>query len=289
MTYSTIVSVYQLAENLANPDWVVIDSRSSLVDKEWGFRAYRNEHIAGAIYADLEKDLSGPVIPGVTGRHPLPEVGVLVKKFGSWGINHDVQVVVYDDAGGTYAARLWWLLRWTGHEAAAVLDGGWQRWKAAGYPTTAELSRPEPRSYQALVRSERMISSLELVQKLDDPQTIIIDARDRLRYLGLEEPIDPIAGHIPGAVSSPYALNLTDQGLFKPANQLRDYYGALLDHSRTETIVVYCGSGVTAAHNVLALELAGLSGARLYVGSWSEWITDPQRPIVQEGYGKPNV
>lgn len=279
MTYTTIVPADVLASHLHDPDWAVFDARYDLADKSAGQKAYKGAHIPGAIYADLEEDLSSPVIPGETGRHPLPDPAVLEDRFSRWGISGGVQVVVYDDQGGAYAARMWWLLRWTGHRVAAVLDGGWSAWKAQGFPVGSDVVPRQFRQYRVKLQPELVMTSRELERRLDDPAVTILDARDRERFLGIEEPIDPVAGHIPGAVSSPYKHNLTPQGTFKPTDELREHYLRLLEGRSSEQAVVYCGSGVTAAHDVLAMETAGMHRSRLYAGSWSEWITDARRPI----------
>lgn len=289
MTYSKIIQPETLYDKLQDPEWVIIDSRFSLEDKQWGRSEYQAGHIPGAVYADLEQDLSDPVISGVTGRHPLPEISRLEEKFSQWGIDEQVQVVVYDDCGGAFAARLWWLLRWTGHEAVAVLDGGWEHWQTLDYPVAVGVEIRKHRIFQVHLRPEMVVSSQELLQELDDRQILLIDARDTIRFLGKEEPIDPVAGHIPGAVSSPYKSNLNPNGRFKSPEALRKQYLQLPGHEKINNAIVYCGSGVTAAHNILAMEVAGFPMARLYAGSWSEWITDPSRPIGNGERENPDV
>jgi thiosulfate/3-mercaptopyruvate sulfurtransferase len=280
MTYTTLISTAELAEHLADPDWAVVDCRFSLEDRERGRHDYQQAHIPSAFYAHLEEDLSGPVIPGQTGRHPLPEIDGLARRLSEWGLDSRVQVVAYDDASGAMAAaRLWWLLRWLGHEAVAVLDGGWPPWQREGRPTQSGVECRAPRTFIPQPRPELLASASEVLALLNNPNFHLIDARSPERYRGEHEPIDPIAGRIPGAVCAPYLENLGSDSLFLPPEQLRARFESLLENAPPDRAIFYCGSGVTAAHNLLALAHAGLGDARLYAGSWSEWITDPERPI----------
>ncbi|GAB4347511.1 MAG: sulfurtransferase [Gammaproteobacteria bacterium] len=273
--YSTLVDAATLAVQLEESDWVVLDCRFDLADKSAGERRYREGHIPGARFADLERDLSDPVTPA-SGRHPLPQADALAKRFGAWGIDDRVQVVVYDDAGGGMAVRCWWSLRWLGHRAVALLDGGLQAWSQQGYPLSREIPAPAPRNFVARA-CEKPVSTEEI---LNDPTLLLLDARTAVRYRGEEEPIDPVAGHIPGAVSAPFDANLDAEGRFRSPEALRARFLALLNGRDPRTVVHYCGSGVTACHNLLAMEHAGLSGSRLYPGFWSEWIRDPGRSIA---------
>lgn len=279
--YTTLISSAELAEHLQDPEWVVVDARFSLVDADSGLRHYRQSHLQGAVYAHLNQDLSGPILPDRTSRHPLPEVEQAAAVFGRLGIGPTTQVVTYDDVGGALAAvRVWWMLRWLGHPAVAVLDGGWQRARTEGLPrTSGDETRPE-RVFTARVRPELAVSSNEVERLRLDPAYRLGDARAPERYRGEKEPIDPVAGHIPGAISTPYTDNLSAQGLFLPAEVLRQRYAALLAGAPAWNAVFYCGSGVTSAHNILAMQHAGLGEARLYAGSWSEWIIDPNRPVA---------
>jgi thiosulfate/3-mercaptopyruvate sulfurtransferase len=253
MIYSTLISVPELIPNIGDPNWVIIDCRFSLEDPESGRQGYLDAHIPGALYAHLDEDLCGPVIKGQTGRHPLPSIESFTEKLGDWGINSSVKVVAYDDAGGAMAAsRLWWLLRWLGHYAVAVLDGGWREWLSSGQPVRSGV----------------------------DPGLLIVDSRAEERYRGEVEPIDPVAGHIPGAINAPHQNVLNEHNRFLEPEKLQAYFTKLLGDFSTKETVFYCGSGVTAVQNVLALAHAGLGDARLYAGSWSEWITDPARPIA---------
>lgn len=279
--HTTLISTEKLAEHLDDPKWVVVDCRFDLADTEKGRRDYQQGHIPGAIYAHLDDDLSGPVRPGETGRHPLPDVDTLAETFSAWGIDSDVQVVAYDARGGAIAARLWWLLRWLGHDAVAVLNGGFPRWMAESRPVTTEIITLQPREFQPHVRPEMLANAEDVLAHFGDLSYRLVDSRAPERYRGEEEPLDPVAGHIPGAISYHFARNLQADDTFELKPILRGRFQALLDDVPAERTIFYCGSGVTGAHNVLALAYAGLGMAQLYAGSWSHWITDPERPIVQ--------
>ncbi len=279
MTYTTLISTAELAQHLADPAWAIFDCRFSLADPERGRRDYAQAHIAGAIYAHLNEDLAGPIIPGLTGRHPLPTIDFAADKFSEWGIDHRVQVVVYDDAGGAYAARLWWMLRWLGHDAVAVLDGGWPKWQNEGHETREGMAVRPSRHFVPHVRPELLSTTADIEGLRQDAGSKLFDSRTAERYRGENETIDPIAGHIPGAISAPYPDNLNPDGTLRSQEELRLRFAALLRDTPADHAIFYCGSGVTAAQNILALKHVGLGDAKLYVGSWSEWITDPQRPI----------
>lgn len=279
MIYSTFISTATLEKHLGAADWAVVDCRFSLDDADRGRRDYLQSHIPGAVYAHLNEDLSGPIVPGKTGRHPLPEIETFCQTLGRWGIGPGVQVVVYDDWGGAMAARLWWMLRWLGHDAVAVLDGGWPRWHREWRPVKGgNEARPEreftPNQRDGLVVDARQVEAIR-----EDPDWLLLDSRSSERYRGENETIDPIAGHIPGAVSAPYANNLDEDEMIQTPEMLRSRFDALLADTPPERAVFYCGSGVSAAQNLLAMAYAGITGSKLYVGSWSEWITDPSRPI----------
>ncbi|GIV61135.1 MAG: putative 3-mercaptopyruvate sulfurtransferase [Rhodothermaceae bacterium] len=260
----------------------MVDCRFSLQDPERGRRAYREAHIPGAVYAHLDDDLSGPVVPGRTGRHPWPDPDALAATLSAFGIDETVQVVAYDDAGGAIAARLWGLLTWLGHDAVAVLDGGWPAWQRAGYPVRGGEERRPPRRFVPRPRPGLLVTAGDVERVRQDPAWRLLDARAPERFRGEHEPIDPVAGHIPGAVSAPFAGNLDDGGRFLPPETLRARYATLLGEVPPERVVCYCGSGVTANHVRLAMAHAGLGLPRLYPGSWSEWITDPARPVARE-------
>lgn len=278
--HETLIGCEQLAGQLGRPGWVVIDCRFSLDDQERGRRAWREGHIPGARYAHLDEDLASEPVPGQTGWHPLPDRVEMALRCAAWGIGPRTQVVVYDDAGGGMAARCWWLLRWLGHRAVAVLDGGWQRWLASG----GETRREEPRIESAeFTIGEPLVRSVT-VERLHDDQGRLVaplfDARDGARFRGEVEPFYAVAGHIPGARSLPFAENLAADGCFLPVEQLRARFTAALGGIAASDAICYCGSGVTAAHNVLAMQHAGLGTPLLYVGSWSEWIAAGSRPVA---------
>ena len=278
--YDTLISTSDLQEKLSDPTWVVVDCRYTLAGPERGRNDYLLAHIPGAVYAHLDRDLSAPAVKGVTGRHPLPSIEQAAETFGRLGIGPGVQVVAYDDAGGALAAaRLWWMLRWLGHPAAAVLDGGWQRWVGEGRPVRGGAESCPPRLFTPQPRPELLASAQEVEAIRQDPASRLIDARSPDRFGGRNETVDPVAGHIPGAINAPYAENLTSEGVFRSPEELRRRYESLLGETPVERSVLYCGSGVTAAHDLLAMQHAGLGEARLYAGSWSEWITDPGRAV----------
>lgn len=283
MLYSTLVSSETLFTHL--DDWVVIDCRFSLDDPGRGRVDYLKAHIPGAVYAHLDEDLSGKVIPGETGRHPLPRIEQLVERFSSWGIGDGVQVAAYDDAGGGMAARLWWLLRYLGNDAAAVLDGGYPDWLRRGFPTRAGSETRERREFMPRVHEDWVLDADAVDAVRGDPSHRLLDARDAERFRGEVEPIDPVAGHIPGALSAPFKQNLTPEGRFRSPEELRDLYGGILGEIPSNRTVCYCGSGVTAAHDILAIAHAGLDIPKLYAGSWSEWITKRGRPVERGDVG----
>lgn len=266
MGYTTLISSADLAANLSNPDWVVVDCRFALDNPSLGRRAYEQLHIPGAVYAHLDEDLSSPIVPGKTGRHPLPAIEKLAATLSAWGIDSGVQVVAYDDKTGGMAARLWWLLQWLGHENAAVLDGGWARWQSERRPTTTEVEPRAPRTFTAQPRADYTAEADVVLVMLRQPEYVIVDARAPERYRGDVEPIDPVAGHIPSAISAPFLENLNADGTFLSPEALRQRFMALLGDTPSDQVVCYCGSGVTAAHNVLAIKHAGLGDVRLYPG-----------------------
>lgn len=280
MKYTTLITPAELRRYIGNPDWAVVDCRFSLTEPERGRRDYQEAHISSAIYAHMNEDLSGPVTPGQTGRHPLPPPEIFVQTLCRWGIDASVQVVAYDDMGGAFAARLWWMLRWLGHEAVALLDGGWPRWQREGHPTQRGWETRSRRVFTPHPRPELLADAGDVAARRTDPAYRLLDARSADRYRGENETIDPVAGHIPGAISAPYTANLSPDGSFLPAHQLKARYEELLYGAPAEQTIVYCGSGVTAVHNLVAMLHAGLGEGRLYAGSWSEWITDPGRPIA---------
>ena len=275
--FSALISAASLAASLGERALVIVDCRASLQDPGAGRAAYAEGHLPKAVFADLLDDLSGPIEPSKTGRHPLPPVDSFVSRLRAWGIGSASQVVAYDDAGGAFAARLWWMLRWLDHDAVAVLDGGLQAWVAAGLPLDIEVPLRPASDFTPRVQQRLLVSASELLQSAPHK---VFDARAPERFRGEVEPIDPVAGHIPGAENLPFAENLAG-GSFRSATELRERFDAALAGTAPEEAVVYCGSGVTACHDVLAFAHAGLPLPRLYAGSWSEWITDPNRPITK--------
>ena len=267
MSYTTLVAAATLAAHLDDPAWLVIDVRHQLADTGYGERVYAENHIPGAVFLHCDCDLSGPMT-GSNGRHPLPAVEKLAARLGEIGIGPQTQVVIYDDAQGMIAGRLWWLLRWLGHEQVAVLDGGFQAWQAAGGALTTELPLLRPTTFTAKVR-DAMVDADYVRAFLQTSRMHLVDARSPDRFRGENETIDPVGGHIPGAVNR-----------FKPAAELRAEWLMVLAGASPEQVVHQCGSGVSACHNILAMEIAGLPGSRLYAGSWSEWCTDCGRPVA---------
>ena len=279
MTYTTLVSAATLQQNFDNPNWVIVDCRFSLSEAEAGAYAYRHGHIPNARYAHLDKDLSS-AITDYTGRHPLPDFILLAKKLGAWGITNNSQVVAYDDAGGAFAGRLWWLLRCLGHEHVAVLDGGIKYWQKLELPVTTTLPACKPTTFRPYLNTACWLNALQVQNGLAQRSICLIDARTPKRYRGEQEPVDPVAGHIPHALNRAFHLNLDNSGLFLSAGQLRNQFSRLIGDTSPEQVVHTCGSGVTACHNLLAMEHAGLTGSKLYAGSWSEWIRDKNRPVA---------
>ena len=279
MMYRTVIPVSTLRQHLEDPTFVIFDCRHDLMKPQAGAQAYAATHIPGARFAHSDSDLAGAK-NGKNGRHPLPDPQLFASWLGRNGVSSSTQVVAYDFAGGASATRLWWMLRWLGHDGVAVLDGGWEAWTKAGAPVTADLPKIEPAMFSASPRA--LAVDVSYIQShLKDAGMTIVDARSPERYRGETEPIDPVAGRIPGALNRLYKNNLDTTGMFKPAAELRSDFVALLGDRPPQQVVHQCGSGVSACHNILAMEIAGLSGSRLYPGSWSEWCADPSRPVAR--------
>ena len=276
--YDTLISASTLYPHIDDPLWVIVDCRFSLSDPTQGKTLYQHGHIANARYANLETHLSSEILPGC-GRHPLPDNRVLSHQLGIWGISDQTQVVAYDDSHGSFAARLWWLLRWLGHEKVAVLDGGLQSWEKQ-YDLVTTLPQITPQIFKPRVNNTLWLNASQVQNAIAQKSICLIDARTSSRYHGESEPIDKVAGHIPSAFNRPFQLNLDSDGFFLSPEQLRKDFSILLGHFLPEHVVHYCGSGVTACHNVLAMTYAGLMLSKLYAGSWSEWICNPNRTIV---------
>lgn len=281
MKWTTLVGADELAGALGNEELRIVDARFALMDPLAGRSAYQESHLPGAVHADLNRDLSDLTRAG-EGRHPLPDSAAFVRKLGEWGIAPHHQVVAYDAGDGSMAAaRLWWMLKLLGHGRVAVLDGGLAAWRAQGLPETASMNSPAAGpAYPADFDASRIVSAEEVRSRLGQASGWLLDARAGERFRGEAEPIDPVAGHVPGAVNRPVADNLSG-GRFKPSWQLREEIVPLLPGGKADEVVVMCGSGVTACHLLLALEHAGLHGARVYAGSWSGWISDPSRPVAR--------
>ncbi|MDH0730886.1 sulfurtransferase [Pseudomonas sichuanensis] len=281
MPLAQLITPQQLAEQLDAPGLVILDCRFALEDVDYGQRSYAQGHIAGAHFADLERDLSGPVVKGRTGRHPLPDPQRLVERLREWGVDDDSRVVLYDDGPGAFAARAWWLLVWLGkRESVYLLDGGLKAWHAAGLPLSLDPPVKREGNFSGEPDMKLLIDAGHLVKRLGEPELTLIDARGLPRFRGEVEPIDPVAGHIPGAQCAAFTDNIGADGRFLPAEQLKQRFAEKLGGRSPEQLVAYCGSGVTACHNLFALALAGYSLGRLYAGSWSEWINDPQRGVA---------
>jgi len=280
MTFTTLMDAHELRTMPASTDLLVVDCRFDLADPSAGERAYAQAHIPGALYAHLDRDLSGSVTPA-TGRHPLPDPLAFAQTLSRWGISPATQVVAYDASGGMIAARLWWMLRWLGHRGVAVLDGGLAAWCDAGGTLDRSAAVRTPARFVGRHGTRAAVSTPELAELLDAGGCLLVDARSAERFEGRSEPIDPVAGHVPGSLNFACQGNLSADGRFLGRDALRAAWNRLLSGRPAEAIVSMCGSGVTACHNLLALEHAGLGEGRLYPGSWSEWIRDPSRPVAK--------
>jgi thiosulfate/3-mercaptopyruvate sulfurtransferase len=282
-TYSTLIDVASLASQLQGGELALFDCRSELGNPRWGEAQYAESHIPGAQFLHLERDLSAP-ITATSGRHPLPDPRVFAQRLGALGAGVGVQLVAYDQGNGAYAARLWWLARWIGHAQVAVLDGGFAAWRAAGLPLETTVRAPRPRRLDVTLDERAVVDGRTVDELRQRPDVLLVDARGANRFAGRDETIDPRAGHIPGARNLPFTGNVDADGRFLPAESLRRRWQVMLGSRPPSALIAMCGSGVTACHNLLALEHAGLGGGRLYAGSWSEWIRDPRRPIATGTY-----
>lgn len=277
---NTIVSAQEVRDHLDDPQWVLVDCRYALGDPAFGLQRYNDAHLPGAFYADLERDLSGTTT-GTNGRHPMPDPSVFAAFLESLGVGEQTQLVAYDTGGDMLAARCWFLARWIGHDAVAVLDGGFAGWQALGFPTTSAAPSARRRGLQTIaLHRDRVVDATFVLEHLQSDDVRVLDARGSDRFAGRNETIDPAGGHIPGALNRPFKENFDDNGLFKNPLRLRAEFDALGIDARAT--IHQCGSGVSACVNLLAMEHAGLPGSRLYAGSWSEWVADPSRPVVSE-------
>ena len=280
MPHTTLVSVRELAARLADPDWLVADCRFDLGERDAGARAWQAGHIPGAIHADLERDLSAPVTP-ITGRHPLPPIDAFVATLSRWGVTGGTQVIAYDAGNSAYAARLWWMLRYLGHDFVAVLDGGYAAWLAEGQPVSDGSVTRQPGRFVARPRPEMLCDASGVAEAIARGE-LVVDVRGPERFAGKVEPLDTVAGHVPGAVNLPFLLNLDENSRFRSKAELAELWLARTGLADGSGPICMCGSGVTACQALLSLEVAGHGGGRLYAGSWSEWIRDPARPIARD-------
>jgi thiosulfate/3-mercaptopyruvate sulfurtransferase len=276
LAHTTLVSTAELAAHLDDANWVVFDCRHDLANPDSGAQEYAKSHIPGARFLHLDRDLSAPT-NGKNGRHPLPDPQAFMRTLGAAGADASKQVVAYDAKMGVYAARLWWMLRWLGHDNVAVLDGGYVKWAQEGRPVNPDLPQPAPARFAGQPRAV-CVDADDVMRSLGQPGRIIVDARAPDRYRGENETLDPVGGRIRGSLNRFFRDNLDASGCFKPAAELRRDFAALLGTLPPDAVVHSCGSGVSACHNLLAMEIAGLPGSRLYPGSWSEWCSDPNRP-----------
>lgn len=276
---NTLVSVDALVAHRDDPNWRVFDCRHDLGNLEYGEQAHAKGHIPGALFLHCDRDLSGP-LTGRNGRHPLPDSAAFAARLGACGVGPDTQVVAYDNEGGVFASRLWWMLRWLGHDKVALLDGGLAGWKRAKQPMEIEVRSFPPATFVPRPR-DIQVDAAYVLAHLHAPDMLMLDARNEDRYAGRKETLDPVGGHIPGAINRFFYDNLDDAGIyFKSPDELRAEFTEIIEGRDPRSVVQVCGSGVTACHNMLAMELAGLHGSKLYAGSWSEWCSDPSRPVA---------
>lgn len=281
MELDALISVKTLIDILESPDLLVFDCRFDLADSSKGLKLYDKSHIPGAFYAHLDEHLSSPITPD-SGRHPMPALDQFQQWLGQCGMTSSKQVVVYDDSYGAMATRLWWLMKCLGHEQVAVLDGGWQAWQREDAATSSDIPTAALTEYQQTLSNDCVVTTAQVFENLETAAFDLVDVRTEERFKGIKEPIDPIAGHVPGAKNIPLAWNLDADGFYKSGEELKAMYSALADTGKPDTPVFMCGSGVTACHSVLAMFVAGFGQPRVYAGSWSEWIRDARRPIATE-------
>jgi len=278
MSFQTIISLQELNKNLNTQDWFIFDCRFLLKDPTGGLKKFNQGHIPGAQFADMDNDLSSPMTED-SGRHPLPNPEELIAKLQSWGVSNSSQIVCYDDMSGAFAARMWWLMKWLGHNDVAVLDGGIEKWTAQELPLETDMQVNPAGTYTGQANNDMWVDIKFVQQELEQGKIHLLDARSDERFSAKDTKTDPVAGHVPGAKNFPFAGNLTSQGLFKPADELNKRFAAVFADNQPQVINM-CGSGVTACHNLLAMSIAGLPMSRLYVGSWSEWIKEKSRPVA---------
>ena len=279
MSYQTIISVEDLNKNLVNDDWFIFDCRFLLKDPDGGLNKFNQGHIPSAQFADMDTVLSSPMSK-ISGRHPLPDTSQFIEKLRNWGVNNNSQIICYDDISGAFAARMWWLLNWVGHKDVAVLDGGLEKWTAQGLPLETDVTQRLPGTFTGEPNNEMWVDANFVKQQLEQGNIQLLDARSSERFTAIDQKTDPVPGHIPGAVNYPFAGNLNQQGVFLSANELSKRFATVFAEYQQDQIINMCGSGVTACHNLLAMNIAGFPTPRLYVGSWSEWIKDPNRGVA---------
>ena len=279
MSYKTIISAENLIESLPDENTLVFDCRCDIKDTTYGIQAYTEGHIPGSIYVNVDTDLASEKTPS-SGRHPLPDADALSEKLSQWGLSSEKQAVIYDDASGAFAGRMWWILKWLGHKKVAVLDGGLGSYMSIGGKLTTDETIFEKNIFTPNIQSEMVVEITDVEEAQYKMNKLIIDARSKERYLGIKDLVDPIAGHVPGAISHPLSLNLNKDGKFRSPEDLKLAFDKIIADTTSENVISMCGSGITACHNILAMEIAGIKGIKLYVGSWSEWITDKSRPIA---------
>jgi len=280
MSYKTIISAKDLIKNVNNDDFIIFDCRCDISDSSYGIEAYNEGHIENSIFIDIDHDLASEKTSD-SGRHPLPDPRLFSEKLSQWGMSNNKQAVVYDDAGGAFAGRMWWILKWLGHSNVAVLDGALGAWMSIGGKLTSKPTIFERAVFEPSPNNNMYVSIKDVEDAQYKMNKLIIDARSRERYLGIKDPVDPIAGHIPGAVSHPLGMNLDKNGHFKSPEELRHNFNKIIGDTVSSDIISMCGSGITACHNILALEICGIKDVTLFVGSWSEWITDKSRPVAK--------
>ena len=276
--HTTFVSTGLLEAHLNDRSWLIADCRYNLKDEQWGREQYAASHIPGAVFVNLGHDLAA-ARTGTNGRHPLPAIDAIAATFARLGIGDATQVIAYDQDAGAFASRLWWMLRYLGHDAVAVLDGGFARWMREGRSVAGGNETRPAATFTPRVRGEMRMMAEEVMARLGDPSMLPIDARSPERFEGQPDPLDTVYGHIPGARNRYYRDNVAADGTMRPAAELKAEFERVLGNRSPNDVVMYCGSGITACHNLLAMEHAGLGGARLFAGSWSEWEADPERPV----------
>jgi len=279
MGYQTIISVKDLQNNIENNNWFIFDCRFVLKDPTGGLKMFGKGHIPGAQFADMDADLASPMT-STSGRHPLPNPEQFLEKLQAWGVNNDSQVICYDDISGAFAARMWWLLHWVGHNDVAVLDGGIDKWNECKLPLETDRHEKLRGNFSGKANDAMWVDVNFVQQQLSEGNINLLDARSHDRYTTIDRKTDPIPGHVPGAINHPFSENLNDEGVFLPAEEIRAQFDSVFEDKKQDQVINMCGSGVTACHNLLAMNIAGLPWTRLYVGSWSEWIKDSSRPVA---------